>query len=168
MCKIVLRYALHHRVASLPPALFLSLAFFRFPFISALPSFALSLLSVLLLTIVNTCRIFLSPLICLVSFFLITCTFFLGFFSVYHFCSFFLHFLYFSIFVLSACSYFSLISFLLRIFLSLACLLLLPLLILFMSFLFFFGFFFLSFHRRFLFEESLFTHRFSGANNVMH
>lgn len=38
MCKIVPRYALHHRVASSPSALFLPLAFFRFPFISALLS----------------------------------------------------------------------------------------------------------------------------------
>lgn len=44
MCKIVLRYALYHRVASSPPALFLPLAFFR-PLLSPLysPSSALSL-----------------------------------------------------------------------------------------------------------------------------
>lgn len=42
MCKIVPRYALHHRVASSPPALFLPLAFFR-SLLSPLysPSFAL-------------------------------------------------------------------------------------------------------------------------------
>lgn len=44
MCKIVLRYALYHRVASSPPALFLPLAFSR-PLLSPLysPSSALSL-----------------------------------------------------------------------------------------------------------------------------
>lgn len=75
MCKIVPRYALHHRVASSPPALFLPLAFFRYllsPLYS--PSFCracffwlLSILAALLAFF-----FFLFPLISFVSFFLIT------------------------------------------------------------------------------------------------
>lgn len=56
MCKIVPRYALHHRVASSPPALFLPLAFFRVPFISALPSIFRVFYRACFFWLLSTCR----------------------------------------------------------------------------------------------------------------
>lgn len=129
MCKIVPRYALHHRVASSPPALFLPLAFFR-PLLSPLysPSFAL------LLERVSPGYCQYLPLCTHFSFFLFFLPFpldpprvflpdhlipFYALFLAYFSCSFFLTSLIF-LDLFSFRSYFSLISFFLRIFLSLA------------------------------------------------
>lgn len=111
MCKIVPRYALHHRVASSPPALFfLSLSFGSLLSPLCPPSFAFPIERVssgycqlaALLAFFSV----LFPSILFASFFLITV---IPFFTTYTFflsvcisCTFFLRFLYFTIFLFSA------------------------------------------------------------------
>lgn len=163
MCKIVPRYALHHRVASSPSALFLPLTFFRFPFIPALLSifraFSRACFFWILSILCRLARIFLLSYppwssSCPSSWSPYT------FFFLYVFSSpltFPARFSYISrSFFFIFCSYFSLVPFFLRIFLSLANSF--PLLILFMSSLFFsVPFFPLSLHRFPLKNASLHT-----------
>lgn len=162
MCKIVARYALHHRVASSPSALFLPLTFFR-SLLSSLysPSFALSLERVssgycqcLPLCIFLLFFTPLPPLIFFVSFFLITLYLFSArfFSSSLTFPASFSYVPYISRSFFIFRSYFSLISFFCRIFLSLANSF--PLLILFMSSLFFSVSFCLLSLQRFLLKNA--------------
>lgn len=124
MCKIVPRYALHHRVASSPPALFLPLAFFRVPFISALPSIFRVSYRACFFWLLSTCRftrIFLCPfpLDPLRVFLLDHRYTFFYYVYLFSFCLHFLHlFPAFLIFhdLFIFCSYFSLALLFLRIF----------------------------------------------------